>query len=173
VIHSRLGPPADFHKWFRQPASTPACQSTLFPDSLSETLLELRVSADELRRWHSSGWVSFGPEDDLPLEQWHVNELRFVRDASRSGLPDAFISALFGQLPRPMNFDPESVLWSPGMGWVQWIPPGELDTLAVVDEHVYEWIDQLLVDHKTERLTELYERLGQIVAGIETPDVDE
>lgn len=129
--------------WFKRPASVHPIQPSLFTERLDAVLAGLRVSRDELARWHQRGWVSIGPDCDDELEQTHVNELRFVRDVIRSSLNDATVEKLFAELPRPMNFDPATVGYSFSIGWVQAVLRKEPSVDELFDEHLEEWLAQL------------------------------
>ncbi len=153
--------------WFERPRPETICQATLFPDPLPEVLAALRVSSDELMRWHERGWVSFGPVRSSRLEPWDVNEIRFVGDVVRSGLSDVQIANLFADLPRPMTFDPAAVAYSFSLGWVMARRTPEPDPLEVVDEHVDEWLAALAEEEDQGRLTELRDRIDTLIASIE------
>ena len=159
--------PAELPPWFERPRPELTRQLTLFAAAVSEILASLRVSTDELARWHNKGWMSFGPERTSELQPGDVGEIRFVRDVVRSGLTDAQIDRLFAELPRPMNFDPDAVAYSFSLGWVAAMPPApEADPIEVVDEHLDDWLADLDVDANQGRLIELRDRITTLLAPI-------
>jgi hypothetical protein len=159
-------------EWFMRPVSAGAHQVTLFPDQLDEVLADLRISTDDLCRWHARGWVSFGPDFNEAVQPWDLNELRFVRDVVRSGLTDAQVAARLDELPRPMDFDPATVAYSFSLGWVQAIPPYEPDVSEFMDEHLDEWLQELS-ENDRDRLIELRERVNDIIATSEEADAQD
>ena len=160
--------------WFERPRPELTRQLTLFAAAIPEVLASLRVSTNELARWHNQGWKSFGSERTSELQPWDVGEIQFVRDVVRSGLADAQIERLFAELPRPMNFDPDAVAYSFSLGWVAAMPPEpEADPIEVVDEHLDDWLADLDVDANQGRLIEIRDRINTLLASIETPDESE
>jgi hypothetical protein len=137
---------------------------------LAEVLAELRVSADELQRWHDSGWLSFGPDRTDPLEDWDSNAIHFVRDVVRSGLSDALIAAHFEQLPRPMSFDPDSIAFSFSLGWVVAHIEPEPDPSDVVDEHIADWLTERAEGGERKRLEEIRDRILGLLASMQEAD---
>lgn len=165
--------PAELPAWFQRPR--PACshQRYLFGEKMQDVLAELRVSTDELARWHTQGFVSFGPEPSRELEPYAIDEIRFVRDVVRSGLSDAQIDRLFAELPRPMNFDPDAVAYSFSLGWVAAVPTENPDPKEVVDEHLDDWLADLDVEANQGRLTELRDQITTLLATFENSDAGE
>ena len=151
--------------WFVRPSPIERSQLTFFPEELSVVLVTLSVSEDELARWYGCGWVSFGPDRHTLLEQWDVNEIRFVRDVVRSGLSDAFVARLLEALPRPLNFSPDEVSYSFGLGWVMVAPAPEPNS----DEIVEEWIESLAEDEAEDRLTQLRDRIDGLLGVLGRP----
>ena len=127
--------------WFERVAPVGDVQGSLFTDVLFAVLAVMRVSEDELGRWHNQGWVSFGADRQSSLEPHEVNEIRFVRDVVRSGMSDAYIAELLSQLPRPLNFSPDEVAYSFSLGWVRAGPVSEPDPNDIVDEYVEDWLE--------------------------------
>jgi hypothetical protein len=159
-------------RWFSRPAPVDGLQASLFTEELDAVLAALRVSRDELARWHARGWTSIGPDYDNELEQEQVNEIRFVRDVSRSGLNDAIVEALFDELPRPMNFDPASVGYSFSLGWVQVVPREEPSVEQLIDEHLDEWLAHL-VQEDVERLRSLRDQVDSLIVEADSANEDE
>lgn len=155
--------------WFVRPWSKATIQGTLFAlksDEVKNVLVALSISADDLERWFERSWVSFELKVIDPIEEWHVNELRFVRDVVRSGLSDAQIEAMLADLPRPMNFDPAQVAYCFSLGWVQAIPASEPCVSEFMPEHFEEWLQELAEDDPA-RLVELRLQLDRVIASIE------
>lgn len=154
--------PGNLPPWFQRVTSVGDAQCALFPEELATTLATLRVSEDDLGRWAKRGWVSFGPDRQSPLEPHEVNEIRFVRDVMRSGLPDAMIAELLGQLPRPFNFDPDEVAYSFSLGWVLAGPLPE-DPSDVVEQHIDDWLDNVAANEDEPRLSELRDKIDDLL----------
>lgn len=152
--------------WFVAPVSPATLQRTLFPRPLSDVLAELQVSVDDLRRWHESGWTSFGPDRTDPLEDWDSNEMLFVRDVVRSGLSDAMIAGHFEQIPRPMNFNPHTVAYSFSLGWVMARIEPEPDPNEVVDEHLEQWLIELAAADDRGRLEEIQDQIQGLLSAM-------
>ena len=150
--------------WFGRVSSVESAQGSLFADELPVVLAALRVSEDALARWHKQGWVSFGPDRQSALEPQDVNEIRFVRDVVRSGLSDAYIAELFGQLPRPLNFCPDEVPYCFSLGWVMAGPTPEPDVIEIMNEHVDDWLEHLAVSEDQDRLVELRNRIDRLLS---------
>jgi len=159
--------------WFERPISSDDRQHTLFQRPLPGVLAELHVSADELQRWHAVEWVSFGPDRPEPLEHRHVNEIRFVRDVVRFGLPDAITAVHFEQLPRPMNFNPHAVAYSFSLGWVMARTEPEPDPSDVVDEHIDEWLAELAEAGDRERLEETQTHIEDLLSSMPETESDD
>lgn len=156
--------------WFRRPQSSFMVQTSLFPASMWEVLAKLRVSYDELSRWHKREWLSFGPDDLDNLETQHVWEIRFVRDVVRSGLSDACIEELFKELPRPFNFNPEKISYNFSLGWVEII---EQDPYEIVEEYLEPWLDQLVSECDTEKLEYVVKVLQEFIAEVKESNLEE
>lgn len=155
--------PSGVPSCFVRPQSDSMVQRSLFPEDLSVVLARLSVSGDELGRWHERGWLSFGPNRTAPLETWDVNEIRFVRDITRSGLSDALVERLLSALPRPMNFDPARIAYSFLYGWV--MAPDERE---VIDAHVDGWIEGLAEEGDVERIRDLERRIADALVAAST-----
>lgn len=151
--------------WFSKPKPASELQPTLFPEELPAVLARLRVSEDDLARWHEQRWVSFGPKRSEPLEPWDVHQIQFVRDVVRSGLSDAQIERLFSDLPRPMTFDPDAVAFSFSLGWVLARSAPEPD--EVVEAHLDVWLKGLVEAGDKDRLIELRSRIDELLAQVE------
>jgi hypothetical protein len=152
--------------WFTRPKPLDVWQTSLFAEQLNDVLAALRVSPDELARWSDRGWVSFGPEFSDRLEQPHVDEIRFVRDVTRSGLSDAMVQVLLTGLPRPMNFDPATIAYSFSLGWVQAVIPEEPDAPELIHQHLDDWLVSLANDDIAE-LRDLRERIDGLIAEVD------
>ena len=131
----------DLPGWFGRPHSEEIFQQSLFQTTLKDELVRLRISADELARWHSSGWVSFDGSTDFRLNEHddpRIFELIFVRDVSRSGLSDSQLKYLFDQLPKPFAFNPDRIAYSFRYGWVEIIPTEPPENM--IEDHIDEWL---------------------------------
>lgn len=156
----------------KRPASVHDVQQSLFTERLDAVLAGLKVSRDELARWNERGWTSIGPDCDDELEQAQVNEIRFVRDVTRSGLNDATVEGLLSELPRPMNFDPLTVSYNFAIGWVQTLPPEEPSIEELFDEHLDEWLASLAQEN-LERLRSLRDQVDSLIGDAEGTHQDE
>lgn len=117
--------------WLTRPAPHTKTQPSLFRISLDEALMRLRISPDELTRWHAKGWTSFGASGGLDVDEFDdpkTWELCFVRDIVRSGLTDAQIAWLLETLPRPFAFNPDRIAFSFLHGWIEVVPCREPET---------------------------------------------
>lgn len=168
MVHDSRGGTEGLPHWFTKPGPASDEQRTLFPEEPSVVLATLDVSEDELARWHARHWVSFGPERTERLEPWDVHEIQFVRDVVRSGLSDADIARLFGELPRPMNFDPTAVAYSFTLGWVAAKTERTPEPSEVVDEHLDAWLEELAEAGDKARLLELRDRIGELLETVPT-----
>jgi hypothetical protein len=151
--------------WFVPPSSVVATQMSLFSISLADTLVRLRISPDELNRWHARGWVSFDASTALELDRMsdpRTWELIFVRDIVRSGLSDAQTEALFAQLDKPFAYNPDRIAFSFRYGWVQVASDDDPDPSDVIAEYLGEWIAGC--DEATLRslLAQITETLGSL-----------
>ena len=138
--------------WFKRPRSREVNQRSLFPACLTEILVDMDVSSDDLRRWHEKKWISFDPELMVKLETEQEREIRFVRNVVRSGLTDVQIEQLLERLPAPFAFDPSTIAYSFSFGWVTavWKDPA-----SVVEEHLDDWLDGLVSDGNLDKLKEV------------------
>lgn len=134
---------------------------TLFPEGFSSALARLKVSPDEIKRWHSRGWLSFSAMAECDLQPFQVDEIEFVRDIMRSGLPDAFIEHLLSQLPRPLSFDPKRIAYSFSLGWVLGIVPPESE--QVIEQNLEKWLKGLAFEGNVKRLAEVARRATQLI----------
>ena len=119
-------------------------QGCLFRISLADALFRLRVSPDDLGRWHERGWLSFGEELTEELDEFddpRVLEIQVVRDIVRSGLTDVQIENLLAELPKPFAFDPTRLAFSFRYGWVCMEPPVEIpEPSDVIEQNIDGWI---------------------------------
>lgn len=143
--------------WFRKPHSAEAYQLSLFPDTLSEVMAQLRINIDELDRWYEKKWLSFNPQSIEEIEMPLTREITFIRDIVRSGLSDAYIEQLFSQLPRPLRYDPHKIAYSFNLGWVEAFNP---DPSQIIEDNLESWLDDLIdygdpdkLEHVTSLLT--------------------
>ena len=131
----------------------------MFRISLADALVRLRVSPDDLQRWHQRGWLSFDEKLTGQLEEFDdpkVFEIQIVRDIVRSGLPDAQIESLLLKLPKPLAYNPERLAFSFTHGWVYVEPPVPIPVpWVVIEDHLDEWMancDRSTLEDLRERL---------------------
>jgi hypothetical protein len=161
------GGPDRLPPWFLKPQPASETQPTLFPEKLSVVLAKLRVSEDDLARWHERQWISFGPSRKAPLETYDVHQVQFVRDVVRSGLADSQIEGLFNALPRPMTFDPNAVTYSFSLGWVMAKTDPQPDPYEIVQDHVEPWLSYLAESGDKERLAGLRGQIDELLEQME------
>jgi hypothetical protein len=140
------GTASDLPPGLMRPQFTINHQPCLFRVTLAEVLARLSVSADDLRRWHDRGWLSFDENMDEALDEFDDPksfEIQIVRDVVRSGLSDVQIESLLAKLPKPFAFNPERLAFSFRHGWVYVEPPVEIpEPSEVIEEHLDEWMAQ-------------------------------
>lgn len=177
------------HRFFRPSAMTPSndafsdalppgmvrpepiteYQLGLFQISLADALVQLRVSPDDLQRWHERGWVSFDAGWSGKLDQFcdpRIFEIQIVRDVVRSGLADAQIDGLLSQLPKPLAFAPHRLAFSFVYGWVHVQPPVEIPEASDVQNNLDEWIEQC----DEEQLEDLRDKVAEALAACRKSD---
>jgi len=110
-------------KWFIRPRpDNEPRQKFLFEVSLKDILARMKVSADDISKWHAHGWISITVSEDIFVNEFDdpcVFEIEFVRDIVRSGLSDAQIRYILEILPKPFVFDPRKIAFSFKYGWVE------------------------------------------------------
>ena len=161
--------------WFERPTRQLRIQLSLLPEDIYSVLADLKVSSDELIRWHQRGWISFDTQTVDYLEPAQVGELAFVRDVIRSGLSDALLTALFDQLPTPVSANPNLIAFSFTHGWVMPTYTSEPDIDQCIDENVDAWLDTLAAEGRTDRLLELKGSIDYLLekAGVANVEEDE
>jgi len=153
--------------WFKRPESQSGLQASLFPEDVHDVLARLKISSDDLARWHQYGWVSFGTNTADHLEPAQIDELVFVRDVVRSGLSDALLKMLFEQLPKPLAADPDRIAFSFTYGWVLPTLTSEPDLDGYVEDNVDTWLEQLAEEGQIARLTELRDKIEELLASVD------
>lgn len=146
----------DLPEWWARPR--PDTQPTLFPDPVEVALAELRVTREDLRRWHQAGWLSFTIDNRSQLDWPQQNEIRFVRSLLFSGLGETELRRLAQGLPRPLALDSRSIAYSFEYGWVV---PTEKDPDDVVEEHLSTWLEGLASSRNIGRLQMLAEQIAE------------
>lgn len=117
-------------------------QPTLFPVDVDTFSVEANVSADEMRRWHNLGWLSFDPADKPRFDEAEHCEVRFVAGLARSGLSDAWIKRLLEPLPKPYCYDPDATLYSfVQNAWVSLPPKPQFDVARELDGYLRDLAD--------------------------------
>lgn len=135
--------PQKLPRWFESPKQEVAIQQELFAESLAEVLFRLKISRDDLSRWYGWQWISVPPDAGSTLQRQEVAELEFVSEVARSGFPDESISQILSQLPRPLNFNPDLMVYSFRYGWMQVVAWKHFNSpFDEVDDRVYEWLQQ-------------------------------
>lgn len=145
----------------KRPTPNDPVQGCLFHKPFASVLADLRVSIDELARWHAKGWLSFdgtGISEVDEFDDARTWELTVVRDVVRSGLTDAQVEHWLAQLPKPCAVNPSRVAYSFRYGWVECVEPDDPDT--VVAEHVDGWLDSCEDDD----LEALRVRIDELIA---------
>ena len=170
---SRVRKDDDLPAWFVRPKKRGGIQATLFPEDVHEVLARLKISPDDLARWDQNEWVSFDSNTTHLLGPEQIHEIIFVRDLVRSGLPDAFLKVLLEQLPKPLAVDPNQIAFSFTHGWVLPAFTREPDLWEHIEENVEAWLDQLAEDGQNDRLVELREKIGALIASTDDSDEEE
>lgn len=147
----------------RRPEPVTAWQPSLFKRPFRSALADLHVSLDDVARWHAHGWLSFDETEIAEVDEFddpRIWELTVVRDIARSGLNDAQVDHLLGQLARPCAVDPDRLAYSFRHGWIEICQPREPDVDAIVEENLNEWLDSC----DEERLRKLKEDIDSLLA---------
>jgi hypothetical protein len=161
--------PEPLPRHWERPHQHDYLQRTLFSRPTLEALAEMKVSPDDLLRWHSMGWISFNLKETDVIEQPQEDEVRFVRNLARSGLSDAQINHLLQELPKPYSFYGEPAFHFE-YGWIVPSVPSREDPFDVVSENVDDWLEDLANDGKTARLEELASKINELLDQGETAD---
>jgi hypothetical protein len=146
---------------------------TFSPVDGSTALTEAGVSRDELTRWHKSDWISEELATTEKFDRPQLFELAFVRDVVRSGLSDAQITYLLGQLPKPYWYDSSQVAYSFHYGWVQLPLFFEEKTVRdTIDTFIEDWIrEKMRTD--PDRLESVQEFISDALENAHVSDIDE
>jgi hypothetical protein len=137
-----------------------------------EAIARLKVSPDELERWHWRGWISWLPalQHMIDTEQDPViGEIAFVRDVVRSGLPDGIVATMLEGLPKPFAYQPDVIAFSFRHGW---IVPSLTSKHTVTDDYVEEWLRSLALTGQHDRLREICQVAEDLVADIDGDELD-
>lgn len=86
-------------------------QPTLFKRSLKEFLKETGVDINELHQWFELGWLSFDPKIQKVYDDKEYNEVMFIKELVRLGLPKEKIIYLLSQLEKPYCYSYNDVYW--------------------------------------------------------------
>lgn len=108
------------------------------------------MSQDDIISWVEHGWLSAELVAKESLQEPECWEIEFIRDIARSGLSDSQIGMVLAKLPSPFRFNPRTIAYNFGLGWVT--PPDPSDVFEVVDDNVESWIDGLLDNEDDIRL---------------------
>ncbi len=134
----------------RRPTQVPN-QLKLFPDLRDDVLAKARVSIDDMARWQQLGWISYDVTALETLEDYQAAEMVFVRDLARSGLTDALITEMLGELPKPYAYSPSTTAYNFSYGWVEVVFP---DMDEMMDRHLESWVQDKSLAGDEERLAE-------------------
>lgn len=116
-------------------------------------LAKARVSLEDMAQWQELGWISYDISTRQTLEGHEIAEMLFVRNLARSGLSNAFVSELLGELDKPYAYPPMTTVYSFALGWVEAIIP-DMDSL--VRNHLEGWAQEKSILGDEERLEEAY-----------------
>ena len=139
----------------RNPVQVPH-QLSLFPSSRDEVLVKVKVSLDDMARWRERGWISYDVAALDTLEDHEIAEMMFVRDVARSGLSDAYVTALLSELAKPYAYPPFTTAYSFSYGWVQVSFP-DMDEMMI--NYFDSWIEERSGRHELERLEDVQSRV--------------
>jgi len=142
----------------------PDTHPRLFGTPTEEVLADLRVTREDVKRWHELGWLSFDVDPTAELQEQHEKEIRFVRHLAVSGMSSAQINEILEKLRKPYAYEPDSMAYHFTHGWVV---PRIGDAFDVVDEHVSGWISELASGGEIGRLEQL---AAEIAGAIEELD---
>lgn len=157
-----VGAPTTLPHWWTRPV--PNCQRTLFPQEKHQALADLRVTEDDLRKWHHRGWISFDVDTVAQLDEPDMWEVQFMRGLALSGLADFQIVQFLEGLPKPYCFDPRYVAFHFEYGWVE--------PFDVIDENVADWIEDLGSSRMIRRLEEIRALVEAQIESLMEPDED-
>lgn len=132
----------------RRPSQVGA-QFSLFPDELDNVLARARVSLEDMAQWQELGWISYDVSTRQTLEGHEIAEMVFVRNLARSGLSNAFVSELLGELAKPYAYPPLTTAYSFAVGWVEAVIP-DMDSL--IENHLEGWAQEQRDSGEEERL---------------------
>jgi len=145
-----------------------ASQASLFPTTLDELIAEMLVSADEMKSWHSKGWLSFEPEARNQYEESDRAEVLFIKGLAHSGLSDAMVNRLLSAgLERPHCYDPASTFFS--FCQDRWI---SLPLAPDPGDIVSEYFNELVADENWPVLRELQEQITRALADADAHGAD-
>jgi hypothetical protein len=116
------------------------------------------VSEDDLHRWRTCDWLSFDWHPDELVDEFDdpkVGEIEIIRDISRSGLGDSWITRTLTQLPRPLSHPPDRLLFSFRHGWLAIETPDPVDPAQVTEAYITE----LMESEDRETLKDLQQRI--------------
>lgn len=138
------------------------CRQLLFFDAaIGSVAATLRVSLDDMKRWHELRWLSFNPATEALIDHEQIEEIRFLRNVVRSGLPDAYLSALLKSLPKPVFQGYNYLAYSFKYGWVVAEPVYLVD----VDEAGLEAaVEELFENEDMDALVELRQMVDSAIA---------
>jgi hypothetical protein len=150
---------------FSRPYPSSYHDVSLFQLPMAEALLRLSVSHDDLHRWRTAGWLSFSWQPDDVVDELgdpKLHEIELIRDLTRRGLPDAWITHLLSSLPRPLSHPPSHLAYHFRHGWIAADAPAEVEPAEVTEEY----ISALIVDGDRETLQSLQQQVTEALERI-------
>lgn len=126
-----------------------SAQFSLFPEERDDALAQARVSVEDMAQWQALGWISYDVSTRQTLEYHELAEMLFIRNLARSGLSNAFISELLGELTTPYSYPPMTTAYSFALGWVEAVIP-DMDSL--VKNHLESWAQEKSILGQEEEL---------------------
>lgn len=109
---------------------------TLFPRSLKEFLRDTGVGIKDLNRWHRKKWISFMPDSKKMYGDRDYDEVTFIKNLVKAGLPEKMVDFMISQLSKSSSF--RNLFWDFNKN--EWV---NIDELAekIVEEKLAEIIE--------------------------------
>lgn len=86
-------------------------QKSLFNRNINEMLLELDVNINYLKHMRSLNLISFDVKENMVLDSWEEQEIRFITPYFKSGLPINYLIKMFSHLERPYSYLNSRIYW--------------------------------------------------------------
>jgi DNA-binding transcriptional MerR regulator len=150
------------------PRHSPAIlQLSLFKATRDEFVAKTTVSPDEMRRWHTNGWISIDPAEQRHYDEKDVIEVEFIKGLARSGLSDAMIDRVLSSLEKPYCYEPRDTFYSFCEG-IWFGPPRQPPPEKMAEES----IEELIAGEEWPALRRLSARLSNALAVIDSSQND-